>query len=165
MSREDKARMRSIRDGLRIFADEIDELFTLGEEDAVGKQPAKENWTTADKAPVEEQEGPYLKDLKELSNIDGTKITELVVTGQIKTVFDLKSYVGKTGEPGLVYRIVLEDATGEMVAIAFDDMATKLKEFTIGQHLRITNTWMVKDNKDGKPELHIGKFAKIEVVE
>ena len=98
--------------------------------------------------------------MKELSSLK-----DIAIVGQIKTVFDLKSYVHpKTGEPGLIYRIVLEDDTGDVTVISFDDMAKKLKEYTVGQYLRITNAWKMEKNKNGVYELHIGNFAKVEVV-
>jgi hypothetical protein len=34
-----------------------------------------------------------------------------------------------------------------------------------GQYLKITNAWKMQENKHGKRELHIGKWAKVEVVE
>jgi aspartyl/asparaginyl-tRNA synthetase len=116
------------------------------------------NWTGADEP---SHEGVYLSQLKELSTLK-----DVAITGQIKTVFDLKSYVHpKTGEPGLIYRIVLEDDTGDVTVISFDDMAKKLKEYTVGQYIRITNAWKMEKNKNGVYELHVGNFAKIEVVE
>ena len=135
-----------------ISAEEIDELIAeTVEED-------KTNWTTADEP---ERAGVYLKDLREL-----TELKDITIIGQIKTLFDLKSYVKKdTGEAGLIYRIVLSDPTGEVTVVAFDEMATKLKQYTVGQYLRITNAWKMKENKHKVKELHIGNFAKIEVVE
>ena len=166
MNRENRARIRAIRDGLVEFANELDEIFP--EEISGKKIPAEEideliaeetttNWTTADK---ESKEGLYLKDLAEM-----TTLKDIVITGQIKTIMDLKSYATKEGKKGLVYRVVLGDPTGDVVVVAFDEMADKLKTYTIGQYLRITNAWQMKANKHGVKELHVGNFAKIEVVE
>ena len=130
-------------------AEEIDEL--------IAEESTTTNWTTAD---ADTKEGVYLKDLKEM-----TSLKDVAIVGQIKTVFDLKSYATKEGKKGFVYRLVLEDESDAVVVVAFDDMATKLKAYTVGQYLRITNAWQVKENKHGKKEVHVGNFAKIEVVE
>lgn len=91
---------------------------------------------------------------------------DVPIIGQISSTFDLKSYIKKDKSGmGLIYRVVLADGSGDITVIAFDDMATELKKHPIGTHLRITNAWKVKENKHGIPELHIGNFAKIEVVE
>jgi len=91
---------------------------------------------------------------------------DVPIIGQISSTFDLKSYIKKDKSgTGLIYRVVLADGSGDITVVAFDDMATELKKHPIGTHLRITNAWKVKENKHGIPELHIGNFAKIEVVE
>jgi len=139
-------------------------LYDGDEEEPAEEEPTLEaktvdttNWTHADEP---EKEGIYLKDLRELTELKG-----LAIIGEVKTVFDLKSYVKKDGGAGLIYRVVLSDPTGDVTVIAFDEMATKLKQYTIGQHLRITNAWKMQENKNKVRELHIGNFAKIEVVE
>ena len=159
MNRENRARIRAIRDGLVEFANELDEMFP--EEISGEKIPEDEeipvNWTTA---ADDAKAGVYIKDIKEMISLK-----DVTIVGQIKTVFDLKSYATREGKKGFVYRLVLEDESDEVVVVAFDDMATKLKAYTVGQYLRITNAWQVKENKHGKKEVHIGNFAKIEVVE
>ena len=115
------------------------------------------NWSAADEPA---KDTVYLKDLKELTELKG-----IVITGQITSVFDLKPYIKKDGTPGMLYRVVLTDETGGVTLISFDDMATKLKQYPIGTYLRITNAWKMKENKHKIKELHVGNFAKIEVVE
>ena len=161
MNQENKARLRNIRDSLLSFAEEL--TFMLREEESPPGALQEEeeettlpyNWTTANqKAAV------YIKDLSEM-----TSLKDITIYGQIKTVLDLKSYATQTGKTGIVYRLVLADDTGEVTVVSFDDMADRLKTYTIGQYLRITNAWQMKTNKHGKKELHVGNFAKIEVVE
>jgi len=120
------------------------------------------NWTTAD----ESKEGPYLKDLTELTQLKG-----LAITGQIKAVSDLKTYKKKPKEDGtgggigLIYNVLLTDPTADLLCVFWDEQVEEAKKWTIGQYIRITNAWKVQKNKMGKLELHPGKFAKIEVVE
>ena len=117
-----------------------------------------DNWSTADEPA---KDSVYMKDLRELTELKG-----LTIVGQIKTVFDLKSYIHpKTQQPGIIYRFVISDKTGDMTVISFDDMATELKQYTIGQILKITNAWKMEVNKQNVIELHVGNFAKVEVVE
>jgi len=153
---------RKIRKHIQNIRDELRKIELIVQDDEPVKEEVEEipeeliNWTTADS----EKADVYLKDLRDM-----TTLKDVPITGQIKTVFDLKSYVTDTGKKGFVYRVVLTDPTGDVTMVAFDDMATKLKEYTIGQYLRITNAWKMKENKHGVKELHIGNFAKIEVVE
>jgi len=156
LNRENRARIRAIRDGLIEFANELDEMFPEDVQE-VKEEEIPVNWTTA---ADDTKAGVYIKDIKEM-----TSLKDVAIVGQIKTVFDLKSYATREGKKGFVYRLVLEDESDEVVVVAFDDMATKLKAYTVGQYLRITNAWQVKENKHGKKEVHIGNFAKIEVVE
>ena len=159
MNRENKARIRAIRDGLVEFANELDEMFPeeISEEKIPEDEEIPVNWTTA---ADDAKAGVYIKDIKEM-----TSLKDVAIVGQIKTVFDLKSYATKEGKKGFVYRLVLEDESDAVVVVAFDDMATKLKAYTVGQYLRITNAWQVKENKHGKKEVHVGNFAKIEIVD
>ena len=167
MNRRIRKELSNIRDSL----DEID--FVLNEERAeemsqdepTGEPTFAEdvtddliNWSAADE-PAKDK--VYMKDLRELTELKG-----LTIVGQIKTVFDLKSYIHpKTQQPGIIYRFVLSDKTGDMTVISFDDMATELKQYMIGQILKITNAWKMEVNKSNVMELHVGNFAKVEVVE
>ena len=130
-------------------AEEIDEL--------IAEESTTTNWATAD----EEAPGPYLKDLDELTQLKG-----LAITGQIKATSDLKTYKKTDGSSiGLIYNVLLNDPTGDLLCVFWDEQVEDVKKFTIGQYMRITNAWKVQKNKMGKLELHPGKFAKIEVVE
>jgi len=180
LNRENKARIRAIRDGLlnvradlglfvdalEVYTNELDEMFpeeisgekfTAEEIDELIAEESTTNWTTA----AEEAPGPYLKDLDELTQLKG-----LAITGQIKATSDLKTYKKKDGSDiGLIYNVLLNDPTGDLLCVFWDEQVEDAKKFTIGQYVRITNAWKVQKNKMGKLELHPGKFAKIEVVE
>ena len=167
MNRRIKAHLKNIRDSL----DDIERMIDkkpeeISEEDLEPIETVIEgrtglpmvNWSAGDEP---SKDTVYLNDLKKLTELKG-----IVITGQVSTVFDLKSYVKKDGGgAGLMYRLVLTDDTGGVTVVAFDDMATKLKEHPIGTYLRITNAWKMKANKNNIMELHVGNFAKIEVVE
>ena len=157
MNRKIKNELKTIRAACKAIEGYCRDCATL--EPIVEEESSEEliNWTTADE-PVK----TYLKDLKDMTILP----KDYVILGQIKTLFELKSYVKPSGEgAGLVYRIVLEDETSDITVIAFDKKAEELRQYTVGQCLRITGAWKVQENKHGKRELHIGNFAKIEVVE
>ena len=117
------------------------------------------NWTTA--ADEEAKEGPYLNDLKKLTDLKG-----LAITGQIKATSDIKTYMKKDKSGiGLIYNVLLTDPSGDLLCVFWDDKVEEAKKFTIGQYIRITTAWKVKPNNKGIMELHPGKYAKIEVVE
>ena len=143
--------------------DFIDALLSDGEPEEISEETPEETnvtWPTADEP---EREGVYFSQLKELSSLK-----DITIVGQVTKVFDLKSYVRKDDKPGLLYRLVLTEVDpphNDIVAITFDEMAGKFKEHMIGTVLRITNAWKVEKNKHGIYELHIGNFAKVEVVE
>ena len=153
-------RIQLIIQNMRLELDDIEKLLVPPDDEKPKEEVPKDktNWTLASEEP---KESVYLSQLKNL-----TSLKDIAIVAQIKSVFDLKSYVHpKEGRPGLIYRIVLEDDTGDITVVAFDDMARKLKQYTVGQYLRITNAWKIEKNMHGVPELHIGNFAKIEVVE
>ena len=124
----------------------------------IGTRADTVNWSHADDR--REKEGIYFSELKDLTELKG-----LTIIGEVTSTFDLKSYVGKDGKAGLIYRFVLTDNTGGVTCITFDDMAEKCKAYPIGTVLKITNAWKMKENKNKIRELHLGNFAKIEVVE
>ena len=172
---------RRIRISIRYIRDHLDNIAEIREHlDVIEKELGPEEEPTDDMGPIpgvpddpEEminttwptadepaKDTVYMKDLRELTELKG-----LTIIGEIKTTFDVKSYVKSEGGAGLIYRFVLSDPTGDITVIAFDDMATKLKQYTIGQILKITNAWKMEVNKSNVIELHVGNFAKIEVVE
>jgi len=169
LNRRIRKELGNIRASLEIIDDALTELFPLGEghwkdeptaeeiDELIAEESTTTNWTTAD----EEAPGPYLKDLDELTQLKG-----LAITGQIKATSDLKTYKKKDGSGiGLIYNVLLNDPTGDLLCVFWDEQVEDAKKFTIGQYVRITNAWKVQKNKMGKLELHPGKFAKIEVVE
>ena len=168
MNREEKARLKSIRDTLANIAIELTEIVreipeeepTAEEIDEAIADSVDENvtWTTAAE---EAKEGPYLNDLKKLTDLKG-----LAITGQIKATSDIKTYMKKDKSGiGLIYNVLLTDPSGDLLCVFWDEMVEDAKKFTIGQYIRITNAWKVKPNNKGIMELHPGNYAVIEVVE
>jgi len=161
LNRRIKKEIENIRTSLgtiEVFLRELEDEPTAEEiDELIAEESTTTNWTTAD----EEAPGPYLKDLDELTQLKG-----LAITGQIKATSDLKTYKKKDGSDiGLIYNVLLNDPTGDLLCVFWDEQVEDAKKFTIGQYVRITNAWKVQKNKMGKLELHPGKFAKIEVVE
>ena len=158
MNRENRVRLRNVRDTLASMAVELTAILgeTVTEKDEEVTMPV--NWTTAEDSTP--SPAVYIAQLRDMTTLKGVSIV-----GQIDTVFAVKSYVKKDDSPGLVYRIVLKDDTSDITVVTFDEMATKLKQYPVGTYLRITNAWQIKKNKHGIPELHLGNFAKIEVIE
>lgn len=173
MNRRIRKELKVIRDTLDTIDGVLIEMFPLGEghwaEDE-GKELAEEltpstelNWTAADEEPT----GLNLAQIKELPLVkDVIPVKDFTIEGTIKIALDMKAYIDKkTQEAGIIYRFVLEDASDEITAITFNDMAEEFKQYMIGTRLKITNAWMIKENKHGVKELHVGNFAKVEVVE
>ena len=160
MNRRIRKELKTIRDACDNIDGALDgslaseEIIELAQELTPGIDL---NWTSAD----EEPKGLSLLQIKELSSLK-----DITIEGQISTIFELKSYINKkTKEPGMIYRFVLDDDSGDLTAITFDKMATEFKQYMLGTRLRITNAWKIEVNKHGEKELHVGNFAKVEVVE
>ena len=160
MNRRIRKELKNVREACDIIELELNMIEEIEEEPTEEQEEEVVNvtWSTADEPA---KDSVYMKDLRELTELKG-----ITIVGQIKTVFDLKSYIHpKTQQPGIIYRFVLSDKTGDMTVISFDDMATELKQYMIGQILKITNAWKMEVNKSNVMELHVGNFAKVEVVE
>ena len=165
-------KIRKYISAIRGYCDDIEFVLDNAIEEAVEEEIEKEEeptednvtWTKADELP--EKEGIYFKQLKELSTIDGYALKDMTIIGQVTNTMDLDSYVNKkTGAPGLIYRLVLSDPTDDILVICFDEMAKEFKQYMIGTKLSITKAWKVQTNKQKIPELHVGNYAKVEVVE
>lgn len=156
--RKELSNIRTCLKNIDTILDNEEQLPDEGKELAQELTPSTEmNWTAGD----EEPKGLNLSQIKELSSLK-----DITIEGTIKTVFDLKSYINKkTNEAGMIYRFVLEDESDDLTAITFDKMATEFKQYMIGTRLRITNAWKIQENKHQVKELHVGNFAKVEVVE
>ena len=119
------------------------------------------NWTRADDSPA--KEGIWLKDLQE------GMVGHEVIIGQIKNIFDIKTFAKKDKDGkdviGRVQNIVLSDSSGDMLCVFWDDTIDKITEFLLGEHVEITQAWQVKRNKKGILELHPGNYFKIKRVE
>ena len=160
MNRRIRKELKNVREACDIIELELNMIEEIEEEPTEEQEEEVVNvtWSTADEPA---KDSVYMKDLRELTELKG-----ITIVGQIKTVFDLKSYIHpKTQQPGIIYRFVISDKTGDMTVISFDDMATELKQYMIGQILKITNAWKMEVNKSNVMELHVGNFAKVEVVE
>jgi hypothetical protein len=155
MDREYIARLRAIRDNLRVIATEIDEILSPEDREIEDVIEDKTNWTTAD-----QKAGIYIKDLNE-----STVLKDQAIIGQIENVMDITEFKKKDTTIGHVQNILLSDPSGKILTVFWDEQIEKIKDLSIGQYIKITNAWQVKRNKHGKLELHPGKFAKIEVVE
>ncbi len=156
MNKEVQEELNNIRNTIVVILDSIDKI-----EQVLGPAvPAKVgdgiNWST--ETPT--KEGIYMKDLKEL-----TDVKEQVIIGQIAQIGDSKSYIKKSdGTPGLVKSFTIEDPSGKLLVVLWDDQTAKLDGYMIGEYIQITNAWKVKVNKHGKHELHPGKYFEIERV-
>ena len=174
MNREFRAKLRNLR---KTMYEVMGELEIIVQQFPEEDEPKEEetfltdeeleevpdiNWTTADEPAQAGVNFAIMKDLESLKDI--------TIMGQITKVFDLTSYVkkGKVVAPGLIYRFVLTELDkphNDIVAITFDEMAGELKQHMIGTRLKITKAWKVEKNKHGVIELHLGNFAKVEVIE
>ena len=159
MNQENIARLRNMRDSLLNFAEEL--TFMLREEEGPPKEPEAKSeeedtdWTTALGKTT-----TYLRDLKE-----STKLKGMDIYGQVENIMDLKTFTRPSdGSDGAVRNIVIKDETGSILVTFWDEQVNLVKDLNLGEYIRITNAWKVQKNKQGKLELHPGKFAKVEVV-
>ena len=120
------------------------------------------NWSVAEQKNFN-KEGIWLNDLQE------GMVGHEVIIGQIKNIFDIKTFAKKDKDGkdviGRVQNIVLSDSSGDMLCVFWDDTIDKITEFLLGEHVEITQAWQVKRNKKGILELHPGNYFKIKRVE
>ena len=136
MNRRLKNQLNIVRQNLDILEGMLDERPF--EEPTAEEVDEMANWTAAADEPA--KEGPYFKDLKKLTDMTG-----LTITGQIETVSDIKTYMKKDKSGiGLIYNIVLRDATDTLLCVFWDDKVEEAKKFALGRTIRITNAWKIK---------------------
>ena len=152
--KEIREELNNIRNVIIVILDSIDKIENKLGPAVPEKVGDGVNWSSADTGP--KKAGVYMKDIKEL-----TDVKEQVIIGQISQLGDTSSFIKGDGTKGLVKSFTIEDPSGDLLVVLWDDQTAKLDGYMIGEYIQITNAWKVKLNKHGKHELHPGKFFKI----
>jgi len=83
------------------------------------------------------------------------------VQGQVTSVFPTSEFTRKDGTKGKVKRLRLNDETGEIILVLWNEKADELRTTAEGDQLRITNA-RVKTQLDNRIELHAESSSQIE---
>jgi len=86
----------------------------------------------------------------------------IVLVGRIKDIFNLSSFNKKNGEVGYVGAFKLNDNTGDIRIVLWDDQVNVFKDerFEKNEIVKILNG-NAKQGRYGGIEIHIGRFSKI----
>ena len=86
----------------------------------------------------------------------------IVLVGRIKDIFNLNSFNKSNGEVGYVGAFKLNDNTGDIRIVLWDDQANVFKDerFEKNEIVKILNG-NAKQGRYGGIEIHIGRFSKI----
>lgn len=87
------------------------------------------------------------------------------VVGRIIEISDIRNFNKKDGSKGSLLPFILEDTSGMIRCLAWGDMHTQItneNNFKLNEIVRIVNG-LVKPNKDGGLEIHIGSRSRIQL--
>ena len=150
--------LNEIRNAIIVILDCIDKI-----ENEIGPvgviKTDTDNWTSADEQPT--PSFVYMKDLKE-----ATVLKDKTITGQITSISDTTTFTRKSqGTVGAVKNWVIEDRTGDILVVFWDEQIDKINDYMLGETVEIRKAWQVKRNTKGKLELHPGMYFDIQRVE
>jgi replication factor A1 len=83
------------------------------------------------------------------------------IEGTIRTVYPVSTFERDDGTQGKVMRTVLEDETGRVPVIFWNEKAERMADAKEGTTVLVMNA-RVKSNRDGLLELHVENFANVE---
>jgi ssDNA-binding replication factor A large subunit len=87
------------------------------------------------------------------------------LTGTVKELFPASTFTRSDMSTGTVMRLTLADETGEIPVVVWNEKAEELeKSLKINANLQLVNA-KVKENANGKFEVHVDSYTYIEVSE
>jgi ssDNA-binding replication factor A large subunit len=87
------------------------------------------------------------------------------LTGTVKELFPASTFTRSDMSTGTVMRLTLADGTGEIPVVVWNEKAEELeKSLKINANLQLVNA-KVKENANGKFEVHVDSYTYIEVSE
>jgi replication factor A1 len=112
---------------------------------------------------VEEADFPSVEDrLDEVANIGegGRKVN---VEGTIRSIRRMSSFQRRDGTQGKVMRAALEDDTGRVSVVFWNEKAEEVANVKEGLTVLLVNAKVKRNRKDRRLELHIDASARVEV--
>ncbi len=86
------------------------------------------------------------------------------VKGVIQAVYPKATFQRNDGTQGKVMRVVLEDDTGQLPVVIWNEKIDEMSSTAEGTEVLIMNTKVVKNNRTAALELHVDNFTTIEVL-
>ncbi|MDH5450450.1 MAG: OB-fold nucleic acid binding domain-containing protein [Candidatus Bathyarchaeota archaeon] len=90
------------------------------------------------------------------------KKTRATVIGTVQQVYPVSMFERSDGSQGKVVRLQLSDETGRMIIVFWNEKVDELGDIKTGDSLQILDG-RVKENLNGKFELHVGKSTQFEI--
>ena len=115
-------------------------------------------------APSDEKESdfPSIKDfLEKIANI--TKVRRKVnIEGVVQVVYPTSKFQRRDGTQGKVARMVLEDVTGRIPVVFWNEKTREIAEVKEGMAVLLMNA-RVRQSHQNELELHVGDFTNVEI--
>ena len=106
---------------------------------------------------------PLTKFAKKISEITSDE-KDVSVIGLIKQVYPLVTFKRQDGSEGKVKRVKLEDETGEVILVLWDDKADLISEDHVGKYVMLTKV-KIKQRFDGWIELQTKDRTEVNLLE
>ena len=102
---------------------------------------------------------PFMEKIEKITS----KSKKASTIGVIKSVYPVSTFKRRDGTAGRVMRLRLEDETGQITAVVWNEKVEQLGEVKIGDSLQITDA-RVKERIEGQLELHVENATQIKIV-
>ncbi|MFO8019488.1 MAG: DUF2240 family protein [Promethearchaeia archaeon] len=112
---------------------------------------------------VKEENRDLLKDIDINTEDIKPGMKNITLVGRIKTIFKVYSFDKKQGGKGFVGSFLIQDKTGDMRIVLWDDHTKIFKnnDFDIGTLVKIVNGYAKKGKNESRVEVHVGKLGKV----
>lgn len=112
---------------------------------------------------VKEENRDLLSDID--INVEDIKpdMKNITLVGRIKNIYQVYSFDKKQGGTGYVGSFLIQDNTGDIRIVLWDDQTKifKTNEFDIGTLVKIVNGYAKQGKNENKVEVHVGRLGKI----
>lgn len=90
-------------------------------------------------------------------------LNDVTLTGRVVTRHPPKTFTRRNGTGGLFVRLLLEDRSGTVQVLVWDDTVALVENVKRGHIIRVSHGY-VREGLDGKPELHVGRRGRVDLV-
>jgi len=113
---------------------------------------------------TDERDFPPLKDsLEKIADITEVR-GKVNIEGVVKSIYSASTFQRRDGTQGKVMRVVLEDETGQVPAVFWNNKTEEIAELEEGNIVLLMNAKVKKSRRNTLLELHVEDFTNIEIL-